>query len=65
MGEARRTLDFLGLELRMVVSRCVGCWESNPSLLEGQPVLLTSEALFKIHNFHEQFFLWGGGFFLF
>ena len=33
-------IDPLQLKLQRVVSRLCGCWESNPRLLEEQPVLL-------------------------
>ena len=41
--DQKRALGILELELQVVVSCLVGCWESNPGPLEEQPVLLITK----------------------
>lgn len=38
-GGQERAMDAMALELRMVVNCHIGCWESNPGVLEEQQVL--------------------------
>lgn len=38
-GGQERAMDVMALELQMVVNCPIGCWESNPGVLEELPVL--------------------------
>lgn len=44
MCEAKRAPDPRGLKLQMIISHQWGCWESNPGLMEEQPVFVTVES---------------------